>query len=64
VRRLSFDELKQLSNRLASGLHAHRVLLGHLPGVEMSHGTCPQDGDVIWTPADWAWIGGLVDVLR
>ena len=44
-------------------LHAHRVLLGHLPGVEMSHGSFPQPGDVIWTPADWAWIGGLLDVL-
>ena len=44
-------------------LHAHRVLLGHLPGVEMSHGTFPQADDVIWTPADWAWIGGLLDVL-
>ena len=44
-------------------LHAHRVLLGHLPGVEMSHDLFPQPGDVIWTPADWAWIGGLLDVL-
>lgn len=44
-------------------LHAHRVLLGHLPGVEMSHDFFPQTGDTIWTPADWAWIGGLLDVL-
>ncbi len=44
-------------------LHAHRVLLGHLPGVEMSHDLFPQPGDKIWTPADWAWIGGLLDVL-
>lgn len=44
-------------------LHAHRVLLGHLPGVEMSHDFFPQKGDRIWTPADWAWIGGLLDVL-
>jgi acetyl-CoA synthetase len=44
-------------------LHAHRVLLGHLPGVEMSHDLWPQPGDRIWTPADWAWIGGLLDVL-
>jgi acetyl-CoA synthetase len=44
-------------------LHAHRVLLGHLPGVEMSHDLLPQPGDRIWTPADWAWIGGLLDVL-
>jgi len=44
-------------------LHGQRVLLGHLPGVEMSHDFFPQQGDVIWTPADWAWIGGLYDVL-
>ena len=44
-------------------LHAHRVLLGHLPGVEMGFDLFPQAGDRIWTPADWAWIGGLLDVL-
>jgi acetyl-CoA synthetase len=44
-------------------LHAHRSLLGHLPGVEMSHDLLPQPGDLMWTPADWAWIGGLMDVL-
>ncbi|WP_159839086.1 acyl-CoA synthetase [Burkholderia sp. 8Y] len=44
-------------------LHAHRVLLGHLPGVAMSHGGTITKGDVFWTPADWAWIGGLLDVL-
>jgi acetyl-CoA synthetase len=43
-------------------LHAHRVLLGHLPGVELSHDFLPQPGDFCWTPADWAWIGGLLDV--
>ncbi len=44
-------------------LHAHRVLLGHMPGVEFSHNFFPRPGDVFWTPADWAWIGGLIDVL-
>lgn len=44
-------------------LHAQRVLLGHLPGVEISHDFLPQEGDRFWTPADWAWIGGLLDVL-
>ncbi|TAM90329.1 AMP-dependent synthetase [bacterium] len=44
-------------------LHAHRVLLGHLPGVEVPHEFFPQPGDLFWTPADWAWIGGLFDVL-
>jgi acetyl-CoA synthetase len=44
-------------------LHAHRVLLGHLPGVELPHDFFPRPGDCFWTPADWAWIGGLLDVL-
>src|SRR5581483_10220962 len=44
-------------------LHAHRVLLGHLPGVELANDFFPQPGDRMWTPADWAWIGGLLDVL-
>lgn len=44
-------------------LHGHRVLLGHMPGVELSHYPFPQSGDLFWTPADWAWAGGLLDVL-
>ncbi|MBT8458233.1 MAG: AMP-binding protein, partial [Boseongicola sp.] len=42
-------------------LHAHRFLLGHLPSVEMVLER-PRAGDVGWTPADWAWIGGLMDL--
>ena len=41
----------------------HRTMIGHMPGVEFSHDFLGQDGDLIWSPADWAWIGGLVDVL-
>jgi acetyl-CoA synthetase len=44
-------------------LHGHRVVLGHLPGVEMPHDFFPQAGDRFWTPADWAWAGGLLDCL-
>jgi acetyl-CoA synthetase len=44
-------------------LHAHRVLIGHLPGIETHHEFFPQPGDRIWTPADWAWAGGLLNVL-
>ena len=44
-------------------LHAHRVLLGHLPGIETHHEFLPQPGDRLWTPADWAWAGGLFNVL-
>ena len=44
-------------------LHAHRVLLGHMPGIEMPHDFFPRPGDRFWTPADWAWAGGLLDCL-
>jgi acetyl-CoA synthetase len=39
------------------------VLLGHLPGAELPHLPFPQKGDRFWTPADWAWAGGLLDAL-
>lgn len=44
-------------------LHAHRVLIGHLPGVEMHHDFLPQAGDRLWTPGDWAWAGGSLNAL-
>ena len=44
-------------------LNAHRCLLGNLPGFELSHNFYPQPDDVMWTPADWAWTGGLLDAL-
>jgi acetyl-CoA synthetase len=44
-------------------LHGHGILLGHLPGVSLPHDLAPRQGDLFWTPADWAWIGGLFDVL-
>ncbi len=43
-------------------LHGHRVLLGHLPGIEIHHEFFPQKGDCGWTPADWAWVGGLLNM--
>jgi acetyl-CoA synthetase len=39
------------------------ALLGNLPGFEHSHDGFPQDGDLFWSPADWAWTGGLWDAL-
>lgn len=44
-------------------VHGHQVLLAHMPGVRTAFGNAPQPRDVFWTPADWAWIGGLFDVL-
>ncbi|MGI9303791.1 MAG: AMP-binding protein, partial [Gammaproteobacteria bacterium] len=44
-------------------LIAHRSLLGNLTGFELSHNFFPHRGDLFWTPADWAWTGGLLDGL-
>jgi acetyl-CoA synthetase len=44
-------------------LQAHRSMLGHMPGAEMGFDLFPQPGDCMWSPADWAWLAGLMDVL-
>ena len=44
-------------------LHGHRVLAGHLPGALLVHDFPPQPGDAMWTPADWAWMGGLCNIM-
>lgn len=44
-------------------LHGHRVLFGHLPGAEVLFDLYPQPGDKMWSPADWAWMGGLGNTL-
>jgi acetyl-CoA synthetase len=44
-------------------LMSHACLLGNLPGFVHSHNGFPQPGDVFWSPADWAWTGGLMDAL-
>jgi acetyl-CoA synthetase len=44
-------------------LHGHRVLIGQTPGFRIAHELMPAPGDLCWTPADWAWIGGLVNTL-
>ena len=40
-----------------------QCLLGNLPGFTHSHDGFPQPGDLFWSPADWAWTGGLMDAL-
>ncbi|MDB5843774.1 MAG: AMP-binding protein [Polaromonas sp.] len=51
-------------------LLAHRSLIGNLPGFVCSQnwfgfdGIANQASDaVFWSPADWAWTGGLMDAL-
>jgi acetyl-CoA synthetase len=41
----------------------HRALIGNLSGFVCSQNWFPQSGDVFWSPADWAWTGGLMDAL-
>src|SRR5882762_851718 len=44
-------------------LIAHRGLIGNLTGFVCSQNWFPQDDAVFWSPADWAWTGGLMDAL-
>jgi acetyl-CoA synthetase len=44
-------------------LKPHRIMLGNVPGFVYSHDFFPQPGDIFWSPADWAWTGGLMDAL-
>ena len=41
----------------------HSVLIGNLPGFVASQNWFPQAGDIFWSPADWAWTGGMMDAL-
>ena len=44
-------------------LHGHRLLLGILPGFEFFHNLFPGRKDLLYTPLDWAYIGGSYDAL-
>jgi acetyl-CoA synthetase len=41
----------------------HCALIGNLPGFVASQNWFPKQGDVFWSPADWAWTGGMMDAL-
>ncbi|WP_235835050.1 acyl-CoA synthetase [Piscinibacter terrae] len=41
----------------------HRALIGNLSGFVCSQNWFPQHDAVFWSPADWAWTGGLMDAL-
>lgn len=44
-------------------VHAHRFVVAHQPLISFTHDGFPQPGDRFWSPADWAWGGGLLDTL-
>lgn len=45
-------------------LHGHRILQAYLPSISLFFNMDLDDPtSVFWTPADWAWVGGLLDLL-
>ncbi len=45
-------------------LHAHRILAAYTPSINLFYNLSMADRDaVFWSPSDWAWVGGLLDML-
>ncbi|MEP3299587.1 MAG: AMP-binding protein [Pseudoruegeria sp.] len=45
-------------------LHGHRVLASYRPSISLFFNLSMHDKDaVFWSPSDWAWVGGLLDML-
>ncbi len=44
-------------------LHSHKILEGYLLSVRLFYNIDFDHSTVFWTPSDWAWVGGLLDVL-
>lgn len=45
-------------------LHGHRVLASYRPSIALFFNLSSEDPDaVFWSPSDWAWVGGLLDML-
>ena len=44
-------------------LHLHRQVFGQMPPIEMCYDFLPQEGDVFWSVADWAWMAGIMCIM-
>ena len=44
-------------------LHAHRIVFGHMRPSSRSTSSSRSPTTCIWSPADWAWIAGIMDIL-
>jgi acetyl-CoA synthetase len=45
-------------------LHGHRILAAYTPSINLFFNLSMADPDaVFWSPSDWAWVGGLLDML-
>lgn len=44
--------------------HGHRVLASYTPSINLFFNLSMDDEDaVFWSPSDWAWVGGLLDMV-
>ena len=45
-------------------LHGHRVLAAYTPSINLFFDLAMEEEDAVyWSPSDWAWVGGLLDML-
>ena len=45
-------------------IHAHRILAAYTPSINLFFNLSMDDSDaVFYSPSDWAWVGGLLDML-
>ncbi|WP_300010534.1 acyl-CoA synthetase [uncultured Roseobacter sp.] len=45
-------------------LHGHRILAAYTPSINLFFNLAMEDADAVyWSPSDWAWVGGLLDML-
>lgn len=45
-------------------LHGHRILAAYSPSINLFFNLAMEDADAVyWSPSDWAWVGGLLDML-
>lgn len=45
-------------------MHGHRVLAAYTPSINLFFNRALRDADAVyWSPSDWAWVGGLLDML-
>ncbi|MDA8586682.1 AMP-binding protein [Rhodobacteraceae bacterium] len=45
-------------------LHGHRILAAYTPSINLFFNLSMEDSDAVYySPSDWAWVGGLLDML-
>ena len=45
-------------------MHGHRVLAAYTPSINLFFNLSMEDEDAVyWSPSDWAWVGGLLDMV-